>query len=94
MSNNGPETPRAGWKGLSPDTRRRVIIQTVVYVVLVALASRSLSKQSAADLRGPKSLWKGVIPASLTNFKAGSAWVAPVGPLLYFFVGRRRTPAA
>lgn len=94
MSNNDPETPRAGWKGLSQDTRRRVIIQTVVYVVLVALAFRSLSKQNPADLRGPKSLWKGVIPASLTNFKAGSAWVAPVGPLLYFVVGKRRQRTA
>ena len=94
MSNNDPETPRAGWKGLSPDTRRRVIIQTIVYVVLVTLAFRSLSKQNPADLRGPKSLWKGVIPASLTNFKAGSAWVAPVGPLLYFIVGKRRQRTA
>ncbi|MDR9450731.1 MAG: hypothetical protein RI637_05870 [Acidimicrobiia bacterium] len=94
MSNNDSDTPRASWKGLSPDTRRRVIIQTVVYVMLVALAFRSLSKQSEADLRGPKSLWKGVIPASLTNFKAGSAWVAPVGPLLYFIVGKRRPRTA
>ncbi len=94
MTTNDSESPRAGWKGLSPDTRRRVIIQSVVYVVLVALAFRSLSKQSEADLRGPKSLWKGVIPASLTNFKAGSAWVAPVGPLLYFTVGKRRQRTA
>ena len=90
MSNSDSKSPKAAWEGLSSDTRRRVIIQTVVYVVLVVLAFRSLSKQSEGNLRGPKSLWKGVIPASLTNFKAGSAWVAPVGPLLYFIVGKRR----
>jgi hypothetical protein len=87
MNQNESKSPRAAWEDLSPDARRRVIIQAVIYVVLVVLAFRSLSRQSAANLRGPKQLWKGVIPASVTNLKAGS--VVPIGPILYFAVGRR-----
>jgi hypothetical protein len=61
----------------------------VVWVLLVILAFRSLSKQSDANLRGPKSLWKGVIPASITNFRSGNALMVPLGPVLYFAVGKR-----
>jgi hypothetical protein len=49
-----------------------------------------LSKQSEANLRGPKPLWKGVIPASMISLKGGNASVVvPIGPVLYFAVGRR-----
>lgn len=89
MNDNDSESSRAAWGDLSEDTKRNVIIQAVVYVLLVILAFRSLAKQSAANLRGPKQLWKGVIPASMTNFKMGTAWVFPLGPLLYFTVGKR-----
>jgi hypothetical protein len=90
MSQNESKTPRAAWEGLSPEARRRVIIQAVVYVLFVVLAFRSLSKQSEANLRGPKPLWKGVIPASMISLKGGNASVVvPIGPVLYFAVGRR-----
>ena len=94
MSSNESQSPRAAWERLSPEAKRRVIIQTLVYVVLVVTAFRSLSQQSADRLRGSKSLWKGVIPASMTNFRAGNAWVFPLGPLLYFVVGKRRGETA
>jgi hypothetical protein len=93
MDQNESKSPRAAWEGLSSDARRSVIIQAVVHVLLVVLAFRSLSKQSAADLRGPKRLWKGVIPASVINLKAGMASVVPIGPVLYFAVGKRRRQA-
>lgn len=93
MNRNKSKSPRTAWEGLSPDARRGVIIQAIVYVLLVVLAFRSLSKQSAASLRGPKQLWKGVIPASVTNLKAGRALVVPIGPIIYFAVGKRRHQA-
>ena len=90
MSQNQSKTPRAAWEGLSPEERRRVIIGAVVHVLLVALAFRSLSKQSEANLRGPKPLWMGVIPASILSLKGGNAsGVVPLGPVFYFGVGRR-----
>ena len=89
MKQNQSKSPRAAWEGLSPDDRRRIIIQAVIHVLLVVLAFRSLSKQNAANLRGPKQLWKGVIPASVTNLRAGNASVVPVGPVLYFAAGKR-----
>jgi hypothetical protein len=90
MSEYESKTPRAAWEGLSPEARRRVIIQAVVSVLLVVLAFRSLSKQSEASLRGPKPLWKVVIPASMITLKGGNAWVlVPIGSVLYFAAGRR-----
>lgn len=93
MNANESKSPRAAWDGLPPDARRRIIIQAVIYVLLVVMAFRSLSKQSADNLRGPKQLWKAVIPASVTNLAAGTASVIPIGPVLYFAVGRRRRHA-
>ena len=90
MSQSKSKTPQEAWAGLSPEARRRVIIQAIVYVLLVVLASRSLSKQSEANLRGPKPLWMGVIPASILSLKGGNAsGVVPLGPVFYFGVGRR-----
>ena len=90
MSQSKSKTPQKAWAGLSPEARRRVIIQAIVHVLLVILAFRSLSKQREASLRGPKLLWTGVIPASIISLKGGNAsGVAPIGPILYFVVGRR-----
>ena len=90
MSQSESKTPQAAWAGLSPGARRRVIIQAVVHLLLVVLAFRSLSKQSEANLRGPKPLWKVVIPASIISLKAENAsGVVPIGPILYSAVGRR-----
>lgn len=90
MSQSKSKTPQDAWAGLSPEARRRVIIQAVVHVLLVVLAFRSLSKQSEANLRGPKPLWRGVIPASIVSLKGGNtSGVVPIGPVLYFAVGRR-----
>lgn len=89
MSNDNSPSPGSSWEGLSPDSKRRMIIQAVVYVVLVVCAFRSLSKQNPTDLRGPKSLWKSVIPATTVRLGPGQAFVAPLGPLLYFAFGKR-----
>jgi hypothetical protein len=89
VSQNEPKTLRASCNGLSQDGRRRLMIQAIVYVLLVVLAFRSLSRQEEANLRGPKPLWKGVIPASITSLRGGTASVVPIGPVLYLAVGRR-----
>jgi hypothetical protein len=90
MDDNEHKSPRTVWQGLPKDTRSRAIAEFIVYALLVVVALRSLSKHDVADLRGPKSLWKGVIPASIVNVKSDTAWVIPIGPLLYFVIGRRR----
>lgn len=87
---NQSRSPRTVWADLSTETRSRAVAEFIVYALLVAAAFRSLSKHDVADLRGSKSLWKGVIPASIVNIRQGTAWVIPVGPLLYFSLGRRR----
>ena len=92
MDNQEARTTRFSWQGLPKDVRSRALAESIIYALLVIAAFRSLSKQTEASLRGPKQMWKGVIPASIVNVKANSAWVIPVGPLLYFAVGKRRLP--
>jgi len=94
MDNHKARTKKISWQGLPKDVRSRALAESIIYAVLVIAAFRSLSKQTEASLRGPKQMWKGVIPASIVNVKADSAWVIPVGPLLYFAVGKRRLAAA
>ena len=93
MDNQKAKTTRFSWQGLPKDVRSRALAESIIYALLVIAAFRSLSKQTEASLRGPKQMWKGVIPASIVNVKANSAWVIPVGPLLYFAVGKRRLPS-
>ena len=94
MENDKVKATRFSWQGLPKDVRSRALAESIIYALLVIGAFRSLSKQTEADLRGPKQMWKGVIPASIVNVKADSAWVIPVGPLLYFAVGKRSPTAA
>ena len=93
MDNQKAKTTRFSWQGLPKDVRSRALAESVIYGLLVIAAFRSLSKQTEGSLRGPKQMWKGLIPASIVNVKANSAWVIPVGPLLYFAVGKRRLPS-
>ncbi len=90
MDSKEHKVTRFSWQGLPKDVRSRAVAESIVYALLVFAAFWSLSKQSEASLRGPKQMWKGVIPASIVNVKADSAWVIPIGPLLYFVLGRRR----
>jgi hypothetical protein len=87
---NQSRSPRTVWADLSTETRCRAVAEFIVHALLVAAAFRSLSKHDVDDLRGSKSLWKGIIPASIVNIRQGTAWVIPVGPILYFSIGRRR----
>ena len=91
MDKNEQKPARPAWKNLPKDIKSRAIAEFIVYALLVLAALRSLSKRDAADLRGPKQMWKGMIPASIVTIKTDAAWVIPLGPLLYFAFGRRRS---
>jgi hypothetical protein len=90
MDDKETKATRFSWQGLPKDVRSRAVVESIIYALLVFVAFWSLLKQNEADLRGPKQMWKGVIPASIVNVKADSTWVIPVGPMLYFALGRRR----
>ena len=89
MSTGDPDSTRTVWNDLPQGTRSRAVAGFIVHALLVAAAFRSLSKQDAANLRGPKILWKAVIPASIITLRTDTARVVPLGPLLYYTFGRR-----
>lgn len=73
---------RRRWQDLSDSQRRMVVVGAVVQIGLEMVALRDLRRRPADQVRGPKWVW---IPAMSVNF---------VGPIAYFLVGRRRSPAA
>lgn len=72
------ETKKTRWKELPAEKRSAITVAGVVQLVLLVLAQRDISKKPAAQIRGPKGLWR---LATLINF---------IGPIAYFAFGRRR----
>ena len=73
---------RRRWKDLTPQQRRMVVVGGIVQMTLQMLALRDLRRRPAELVRGPKWVW---LPATSINF---------FGPIAYFVLGRRRTPAS
>lgn len=69
------------WKDLDEGQRRMVVVGAVIQVTLQLLALRDLRRRPKELVRGPKWAW---VPATSVNF---------AGPIAYFVLGRRRTPA-
>ncbi len=69
------------WQDLSPGQRRLIVAGGAVQLSLLASALVDIWRRPGEEIRGPKRLWIGV---SFINF---------IGPLSYFFFGRRRHPA-
>jgi hypothetical protein len=65
------------WSELSPRARAAIVVGAIVELILTTLALRDLRRRPATSVRGPKPLWLPVF------------FVQPVGPILYFLVGRR-----
>jgi hypothetical protein len=69
------------WKDLPERQRRMIIIGAVLEGIVKLAALRDLKRRPAAEVRGPKWLWGGVIVV------ANSAGLVPAA---YFVLGRRR----
>jgi Phospholipase_D-nuclease N-terminal len=68
---------RKGWSDLSQTQQRLAVVAGAVEAVVTSAALADLRRRPAESVRGPKVAW-------LLAFV-----VQPVGPLLYFIVGRR-----
>ncbi|MDF1597578.1 MAG: hypothetical protein P1T08_15980 [Acidimicrobiia bacterium] len=88
-----PADLRSRWAELDTKARVLAIVQAVVHLTLAFVAFRSLATRDTAAVRGPKLLWKSVIPASISTVRSGHVWIFPLGPILYMTLGRRRNPA-
>ena len=66
------------WSDLPTGQQRAIVVGAAAEVVVTAVALRDLARHPDAQVRGPKAGW-------VLSFV-----VQPVGPLVYFAVGRRR----
>jgi hypothetical protein len=64
---------------LSPGARRALWVLIALEIVLIAAAQRDIQRRPAADVRGPKLLWRVVATQNI------------IGPAAYFILGRRRS---
>jgi hypothetical protein len=70
---------KKSWSEYSPAARAAIVVGAVVEMVMTTIALRDLTRRSAAEVRGPKMLWRlGLL-------------VQPVGSPLYLLLGRRRS---
>lgn len=81
------------WAEMDTGARVQAIVLAVVHLALAFVAFRNLAGRAANDVRGPKLLWKAVIPASISAVRGGHVRMLPLGPLLYLTLGRRRNRA-
>jgi Phospholipase_D-nuclease N-terminal len=68
---------RKRWSDFCPQQRTAIVLGALVELVMTTVALRDLVRRPAKQVRGGKLLWV------LTFF------VQPIGPILYFLVGRR-----
>lgn len=69
------------WSDLTPAQQKAVIAVGVVEALMTGWMLRDLKHRDAAQVRGPKLMWRAV------------SMVQPVGPLGYLAFGRRRAHA-
>jgi hypothetical protein len=73
----GASQGKKRWSDFSPQQQTAIIVAAIIELILTTLALRDLSRRSRSEVRGPKVLW------------VFASAVQPVGPILYFLVGRR-----
>ncbi|WP_110208684.1 hypothetical protein [Nocardioides daejeonensis] len=69
---------KKSWNDLTPTQQKVVVIGGVVEAALTGWMLRDLKRREAAQVRGPKLLWR------------AASVVQPFGPLGYLAFGRRR----
>jgi Phospholipase_D-nuclease N-terminal len=67
------------WSDFSPRQRTAIVLGAIAEFIMTTIALRDLARRPSRQVRGSKLLW-------LLTFL-----LQPVGPILYFVVGRRDT---
>jgi hypothetical protein len=68
--------------GLSPRSRVGLWILLGIEAVLIVVTQRDIQRRPAANIRGPKLLWRAIATQNV------------IGPALYFTIGRRSSGSA
>ena len=67
------------WSDYSPRQQTAIVLGAIAELILTTIALGDLARRPARQVRGSKLLWLVTV------------FVQPVGPFLYFLVGRRHT---
>ena len=71
--------------------RRAIVTAIAVQLLFTVLPFVLLRRTPDERLRGPRWLWRVVIPASVVQIKGSEVILAPIGPVLFLLFGRRRS---
>jgi hypothetical protein len=74
----GASRRKKRWSEFSPRARAAIVVGAILELIMTTLALRDLARRPARGVRGWKFVWVLVF------------FVQPIGPPLYFLVGRRR----
>jgi hypothetical protein len=86
---NGLEQLKQMWEGLEAEKQKALIGVLIGHALLVLLGFRNLSRTPDDRLRGPRWLWKLVMPSSTLKIDDDNIIFAPTGVVAYFLVGKR-----
>jgi hypothetical protein len=67
------------WSDLSPRQQTAIVLSAIAELIMTTIALGDLARRPARKVRGWKLLW------------VFAFFVQPIGPVLYFLVGRRDT---
>lgn len=82
MTDHGTQETR------KPPTKQ--IVMAAAVQLAITLGAFWLLKKTPDDrLRGPRWLWRLLLPATVTQIKGSDVILAPIGPVLFLTVGRR-----
>ena len=82
MTDHGTQETR------KPPTKQ--IVMAAAVQLAITLGAFWLLKKTPDDrIRGPRWLWRLLLPATVTHIKGPDVILAPIGPVLFLTVGRR-----
>ncbi len=86
---NGLDQLKQMWEGLDAEQRKALIGVGIAHAVLVLIGFRNLAKTPDERVRGPRWLWKVLMPSSTLKIEDDKIIFAPTGVVAYFLIGKR-----
>lgn len=84
------ESLRRTWLEMDEEARQRVLVAAVIYGFFLLIGYRSLARTEDDYVRGPRWLWRALLPSNVIKVDSDQLIVVPTGVLAFWLVGRRR----
>lgn len=86
---NGFEQMRQMWDGLDAEKKKALLGVMAVHALLILIGFRSLSRTPDEGIRGPRWVWKLLMPSSTVKIDDDRIIYAPTGVVAYALIGKR-----